>query len=140
METLETPSVLIFSSCANFLDFHTIFCTILRIFAQFCCVFEHFCKILHIFAKFCIFLLIFARLCIFLHAFFVLIFQAQKLCLCYFSRNFQLWFCLVAKSGTIVDSFQVNFQVEKPPRLQCYAIQCVTTPARCTTELETSVK
>ena len=29
METLETLSVLIISSCANFLDFHTIFCTIL---------------------------------------------------------------------------------------------------------------
>ena len=75
---------------ANFLDFHTIFCTILRIFAQFGCVFEHFCKSLHIFAKFCIILLRFACLFLFLHAFFVLIFQAQKLCQCYFSRFFQL--------------------------------------------------
>ena len=52
---------------------------------------ELLCKILNIFAKFCIFLLIFARLCVFLHAFLVLIFQAQKLCRCYFSRFFQLW-------------------------------------------------
>ena len=47
------------------LDFHTICCTILRIFAQFCCVFEHFCKILQNFANFCIILLIFAHLCVF---------------------------------------------------------------------------
>ena len=51
--------------------------------AKICKKIQKFCKFLH-------FLLIFARLCIFLHAFFVLIFQAQKLCLCYFSRFFQL--------------------------------------------------
>ena len=90
MVTLVTPSVQIFSSCANFLVLHAIFCTSLRIFAQVCCVFDHFCQILHIFAKFCKILLLFAHLCVFLHTFFVLIFQAKKLCLCYFSCIFQL--------------------------------------------------
>ena len=42
------------------------------------------------FAKFYIFSIIFARLCVFFNAFYVLIFQAKKLCLCYFSRFFQL--------------------------------------------------
>ena len=51
---------------------------------------KNFAKICKMFSNFCIFLLIFARLCVFLHAFFVLIFQAQKLCQCYFSRFFQL--------------------------------------------------
>ena len=62
MVTLVTPSVLIFSSCANFLDFQTILCTILRIS-------HNFVVFLSIFAKICNFLLIFARLCIYLYAF-----------------------------------------------------------------------
>ena len=41
-------------------------------FQQFFCTFWHFW-------------LIFAHLCLFLHVFFVLIFQAKKLCQCYFS-------------------------------------------------------
>ena len=89
MVTLVTPSVLIFSSCANFLVLHETFCTslrILRIFAQLCCVFVHFCENLQ---KFCTFLhsflRIFARLCIFLQVLFVLIFQAKKWCLLFFT-------------------------------------------------------
>ena len=53
--------------------------------------FAYFYTTLLCFCTFCIFLLFFARLCVFLHVFFVLIFQAQKLCQCYFSRFFQLW-------------------------------------------------
>ena len=83
--------MLIFFSCANLLDFHTFFCTILRYFCTILLCFEHFCKFLQIFAKFYICLLIFALLCVFLQRFLVLIFQAQKLCQCYFSRFFQLW-------------------------------------------------
>ena len=47
---------------ANFLDFHTFFCTIWHIFAQYCCVFEHFCKILYFFAHFCTFMCIYERI------------------------------------------------------------------------------
>ena len=60
--TRGTPSMQILSSCAIFFNFHTIFCKILRIFAQFCCVFEHFCKFLQIYAFFCSFLYV---MCIF---------------------------------------------------------------------------
>ena len=81
--------MLIFFSYANFLDFHTILCKILRIFVQFCCILAHCCKNV---AHFCIFLLIFACLYVFWHVFFVLIFQAHKLCQCYFSSFFQLCF------------------------------------------------
>ena len=80
--TRGTPSVLIFSSCAIFLDFYTILRTISRIFAHFCCDFAHLeylCTSLHFLAEFCAFMRIFAHV-------FVLI-----LCQCYFSRFFQLW-------------------------------------------------
>ena len=63
----------------------------MRIFSQFSAFLQIFATFLNIFAHFCIFLLIFARLCVFLHMFFVLIFQAKKLCQCYISRFFQLW-------------------------------------------------
>ena len=46
-------SVQTISSCANFLDFHNFFCTVLRIFAQFCCVFVYFSTFMRIFA--CVF-------------------------------------------------------------------------------------
>ena len=72
-----TRGTLIFSSCANFLDF-----------TQFL---AKFCVFLHIFLVFMRILHIFVRLCVFLHAFFVPIFQAQKLCQCYLSRFLQLW-------------------------------------------------
>ena len=52
-----TLSVLIFSSCSNFLGLHTICCTILRIFEQFC---GFFFKILQIFANIYTFLQVFA--------------------------------------------------------------------------------
>ena len=74
--TRGTPSMLIFSSCANFWDFHKKNYKIFRIFANLCCVFAHFCKFLHIFAFFCIFLHFFGNFCM--------------LCPCYISRFFQL--------------------------------------------------
>ena len=61
MVTPVTPSVLIFSRCANFLDFHNFFCKILLCF---CAFLQNFANNLHIFA---FFLLIFACLCVFLH-------------------------------------------------------------------------
>ena len=73
METLETPSVVIFSSFANFLVLHAIFCTSLRIFAT--------QKKYYIFARFCAF---FARV-------FCANLSDSKLSLCYFfgfARNF----------------------------------------------------
>ena len=84
METLETSSVLNFSSCANFLVLHAMFCTSLRIFAQFCCFFAHFCTFLHIFAHFCTFLHIFARFCSFFAHIFCANFSDSKFRLCYF--------------------------------------------------------
>ena len=59
METLETPSVLIFSFARNFLHkfahFRTSLLFFLHIFAHFCT----FLHVLHIFAHFCMFLRIF---------------------------------------------------------------------------------
>ena len=72
-----TLSVLIFSSCANFLGLHANFCKILRLLAQFCRVFVH----LLIFAHF-------ACLCAFFARVLVQIFQTQS-CV---SANFQA-FC-----------------------------------------------
>ena len=79
-KNMVTPSVLIFFSCANFSVLHAIFCTILLCFWTPLQKISNFCKILFIFE----------RLYIFFNALFVLIFQTQKLCLCYFSRFFQL--------------------------------------------------
>ena len=47
--TRLTPSVLILSSCANFLDFHNFYCTILRIFYNFVVlkILQFFCTFLH---------------------------------------------------------------------------------------------
>ena len=46
--TRGTLSLLIFSTCAIFFDFHTIFCTILLCFWAFLQFFAHFCKFLHL--------------------------------------------------------------------------------------------
>ena len=91
MMTLVTLFVLIFSSCTKFLDFHTI-------------LLHNFIGFLSIFAKFCPFWLNFAFffLCLFLHAFFVVIFQTQKLYLCYFSRFFQLWPLVLTQSCAVL--------------------------------------
>ena len=100
---------------AIFLDFHTIFCTILRNFAQFCCVFELFCKCLLIFA------------CVF-----VLIFQAQKLCQCFFFTLFPtLWATCCAWNFTL--NLKLILPGVKPQKASCnslvQSLKCMCTSA-----------